>query len=384
MDIRQTDKAYLACTYGRADVVFARGKGSCLYDETGKRYIDFGTGIAVNGLGIADDGWLAAVKAQLDLIPHASNLYYTRPAAELARELCTRAGMRKVFFGNSGAEANECAIKCARKYSFDKYGSGRNKIVSLSGSFHGRTLATLTATGQDVFHRWFDPFPEGFVYVPAGDFSALEEAAEGAAAVILEPVQGEGGVTALDRSYVERLVAFCRARDILVIADEVQTGNGRTGALFAYMRYGFTPDIATTAKGLGNGLPIGACMFGEKTADVLGPGTHGSTFGGNPAVCAGALEVLRRIDEPLLRGVLERERVVRAALAGAKGVKQITGLGLMLGVECDRPGKEIAAECLARGLVVLTAKEKVRLLPALNIPLDLLSEGLEILREVLS
>ena len=384
MDIRQTDKAYLAGTYGRADVVFARGKGSCLYDETGKRYIDFGTGIAVNGLGIADDGWLAAVKAQLDLIPHASNLYYTRPAAELARELCTRAGMRKVFFGNSGAEANECAIKCARKYSFDKYGSGRNKIVSLSGSFHGRTLATLTATGQDVFHRWFDPFPEGFVYVPAGDFSALEEAAEGAAAVILEPVQGEGGVTALDRSYVERLVAFCRARDILVIADEVQTGNGRTGALFAYMRYGFTPDIATTAKGLGNGLPIGACMFGEKTADVLGPGTHGSTFGGNPAVCAGALEVLRRIDEPLLRGVLERERVVRAALAGAKGVKQITGLGLMLGVECDRPGKEIAAECLARGLVVLTAKEKVRLLPALNIPLDLLSEGLEILREVLS
>lgn len=383
MDIRQEDRAYIAPTYARADVVFVRGKGSELWDEAGRRYIDFGSGIAVNGLGIADDGWLAAVKAQLELLPHASNLYHTRPQAELARTLCLRAGMKKVFFANSGAEANECAIKCARKYSFDKYGGGRNKIVTLARSFHGRTLATLTATGQDSFHRFFDPFPEGFVYVPAGDIDALERELDGACAFLFEPVQGEGGVCALDGEYLRRAAELCRQRDVLLVADEVQTGNGRTGALFAYMHYGFTPDIATTAKGLGNGLPVGACLFGEKTADVLSAGTHGSTFGGNPVACAGALEVLGRIDDELLEGVRERERTIRARLEKTHGVKSVDGMGLMLGLACDRPGGEIAAECLKRGLVVLTAKEKVRLLPALNIPLNLLSEGLDILTEVL-
>ena len=384
MDVKQQDKTYIAPTYGRADVTFTRGKGSLLWDDKGNEYIDFCTGIAVNGLGIAEDSWLAAVTAQLNTLPHASNLYHTAPQAELAELLVTKTGMKNVFFANSGAEANECAIKCARKYSYDKYGKGRHKIVTLVNSFHGRTLATITATGQDVFHKFFDPFVDGFTYVPAGDFDAFVKESENAAAVMFELVQGEGGVMALDPDYVKKVVDYCRQKDILVVCDEVQTGNGRTGALYAFQRYGFTPDIFTTAKGLGNGLPIGACVMGEKTAGTLVAGTHGSTFGGNPVCAAGAVAVLNQIDQELLDGVLQREKIIRDALANCKKVKSVSGLGLMLGVEVDGEAKDVVAACRNRGLIVLTAKTKVRLLPALNIPLDLLNKGLNILTEVLS
>lgn len=384
MDVKQQDKTYVAPTYGRADVTFTRGKGSLLWDDNGKEYIDFCTGIAVNGLGIAEENWLSAVTAQLNALPHASNLYHTAPQAELAELLVTKTGMKNVFFANSGAEANECAIKCARKYSYDKYGKGRHKIVTLVNSFHGRTLATITATGQDVFHKFFDPFVDGFAYATAGDYDAFVKESENAAAVMLELVQGEGGVMALDPDYVKKVVDYCHENDILVVCDEVQTGNGRTGALYAFERYGFTPDIFTTAKGLGNGLPIGACVMGEKTAGTLVAGTHGSTFGGNPVCAAGAVAVLKQIDQNLLDGVLEREKMIRDALATCKKVKSVSGLGLMLGIEVDGDAKEVVEACRKRGLIVLTAKTKVRLLPALNIPLDLLNKGLQILTEVLS
>ncbi len=384
MDVKQQDKTYVAQTYGRADVTFTRGKGSLLWDENGKEYIDFCTGIAVNGLGIAEDGWLSAVTTQLNALPHASNLYYTAPQVQLAQMLVTKTGMKNVFFANSGAEANECAIKCARKYSFDKYGQGRHKIVTLVNSFHGRTLATITATGQDVFHKYFDPFLDGFAYATAGDYDDFVNKSDNACAVMFELVQGEGGVMALDPDYVKKVVEYCHKKDILVICDEVQTGNGRTGALYAFQRYGFTPDIFTTAKGLGNGLPIGACVMGEKTAGVLTGGSHGSTFGGNPVCAAGAVAVLKQIDEKLLEGVIEREKVIRNALENCKKVKSVSGLGLMLGIEVDGDAKDVVKQCLQRGLVVLTAKTKVRLLPALNIPIDQLEKGLNILTEVLS
>ena len=384
MDVKQQDKTYVAPTYGRADVTFTRGKGSLLWDDNGKEYIDFCTGIAVNGLGIAEENWLSAVTAQLNALPHASNLYHTAPQAELAELLVTKTGMKNVFFANSGAEANECAIKCARKYSFDKYGKGRHKIVTLVNSFHGRTLATITATGQDVFHKFFDPFVDGFAYATAGDYDAFVKESENAAAVMFELVQGEGGVMALDPDYVKKVVDYCHENDILVVCDEVQTGNGRTGALYAFQRYGFTPDIFTTAKGLGNGLPIGACVMGDKTAATLVAGTHGSTFGGNPVCAAGAVAVLKQIDQNILDGVLARETMIRNALSKCPKVKSVSGLGLMLGIEVDGEAKDVVNECRNRGLIVLTAKTKVRLLPALNIPLDQLNKGLQILTEVLS
>ena len=352
MDVKQQDKTYVAPTYGRADVTFTRGKGSLLWDDNGKEYIDFCTGIAVNGLGIAEENWLSAVTAQLNALPHASNLYHTAPQAELAELLVTKTGMKNVFFANSGAEANECAIKCARKYSFDKYGKGRHKIVTLVNSFHGRTLATITATGQDVFHKFFDPFVDGFAYATAGDYDAFVKESENAAAVMFELVQGEGGVMALDPDYVKKVVDYCHENDILVVCDEVQTGNGRTGALYAFQRYGFTPDIFTTAKGLGNGLPIGACVMGDKTAATLVAGTHGSTFGGNPVCAAGAVAVLKQIDQNILDGVLARETMIRNALSKCPKVKSVSGLGLMLGIEVDGEAKDVVNECRNRGLKV--------------------------------
>lgn len=384
MGVTETDKKYVANTYARANVVFLRGKGATLTDRWGNKYIDFGAGIAVNGLGIGYGKWKRAVKAQLKALPHASNLYYTQPCAELAKLLCKRTGMKKVFFSNSGAEANECAIKTARKYSFDKYGENRFKIVTLINSFHGRTVTTLSATGQEAFHQYFMPFTDGFTYVPADDYEAMEEAVDdGVCAVMLELVQGEGGVKALDKEYVKKVETLCRKKDVLLIVDEVQTGNGRTGSLYAFMQYDIMPDIVTTAKGLGNGLPIGATMFGAKCENTLTPGTHGSTFGGNPVVCAGAIAVIRSINEKLLSGVNAKSRRIRDVLAACPKAKSVSGLGLMIGIEVDN-AQEMKEQCLNKGLVVLTAKDKLRLLPPLNISDGELEEGLEILREVLS
>jgi acetylornithine/N-succinyldiaminopimelate aminotransferase len=377
----KTDK-YVAQSYLRSDVTFTRGEGSFLFDENGKKYIDFGTGIAVNGLGYGFKPWRDAVVAQVDKLAHASNLYYTEPMAFLAEKLCLRTGLKRVFFGNSGAEANECAIKTARKYASDK---GKNTtIAALKNSFHGRTLTTLSATGQEAFHKYFTPFTEGFVFAEANNFEDFKEKAEKneICAVMFELVQGEGGVIALDKEYVGKMCEYAKNNDILVIIDEVQTGNGRTGTLYAYEQYGIVPDIVTTAKGLGNGLPIGACMFGEKTENVLTPGTHGSTFGGNPVVCAGACAVIDAVDGKLLRGVKEKAEKIRNALEKCKKIKSVTGLGLMIGIETDDAGR-VKNECLKRGLVVLTAHDRIRLLPPLNIDGKTLDQGLKILTEVL-
>lgn len=385
MNIKEIDDKYVANTYARFPLQISGGKGSVAWDETGKKYIDLGTGIAVNIFGIADDEWIAAVTKQLTTLQHMSNLYYTEPEALLAKMLCERTGMKKVFFGNSGAEANECAIKAARKYSSDKYGSTRNVIVSLVNSFHGRTITTLAATGQDEFHNSFLPLTGGFVHTPANDVDALYSLVEGnpnIAAFMIEAVQGEGGILPLEQGFVDAMAEIAAARDILVICDEVQCGNGRTGKLYAYMNYGISPDIVSTAKGLGGGLPLGATLFGEKAENVLTAGTHGSTFGGNPVSCAGALSILSRIDDALLAGVMARSKYIVEELTGAPGVKSITGLGLMLGVETEKPASDVIAACMEKGVLVIKAKNKVRLLPALNIPMDLLSEAVSIIKGV--
>ena len=384
--IFEKDKTYVAGTYARFPVQLVRGKGALAWDADGKEYVDLGSGIAVNAFGYADDPWIAAVTTQLNALSHASNLYYTGPCAELAELLCARTGMKKVFFGNSGAEANECAIKTARKWGHDHHGESCSTIITLKNSFHGRTIATLAATGQDTFHTHFAPFPEGFVYAEAGNLDSVRALAEEHAccAVMLEVVQGEGGVTALPADFLKGVEALCREKDMLLIIDEVQAGNGRSGALYAYMRFGLEPDVVTTAKGLGGGLPIGACLLGERVQDTLTPGTHGSTFGGNPTVCAGALSILARIDDALLAGVRERSDYIVNALTGAPGVKSVTGLGLMLGVEPVRPAREVVLRCMERGALALTAKAKVRLLPPLNIPMDQLERGVAILKAALA
>lgn len=383
MNIFEKDKTYVAGTYGRFPLQLVRGKGSIAWDENGKEYIDLGSGIAVNSFGYADDEWMAAVTAQLGALPHTSNLYYTGPCANLAEELCKRTGMKKVFFGNSGAEANECAIKTARKWGLDTYGENHSTIITLKNSFHGRTIATLTATGQDVFHTNFGPFPEGFVYAEAGNLDDVRRLAEENAccAVMLEVVQGEGGVVALPDAFLKGVEALCREKNMLLIVDEVQTGNGRCGALYAYMRYGLNPDIVSTAKGLGGGLPIGACLLGERVENTLTPGTHGSTFGGNPTVCAGALSILKRVDEALLAEVREKSDYIVNELTGAPGIKSVTGMGLMLGVETEKNAKDVVAKCMENGVLILTAKTKVRLLPPLNIPMEALKKAVQVLKE---
>ena len=352
MNIFEKDKTYVAGTYGRFPLQLVRGKGCFAWDENGKEYIDLGSGIAVNSFGYADDEWMAAVTAQLGALPHTSNLYYTGPCANLAEELCKRTGMKKVFFGNSGAEANECAIKTARKWGLDTHGENHSAIITLKNSFHGRTIATLTATGQDVFHTNFGPFPDGFVYAEAGNLEDVRRLAEENAccAVMLEIVQGEGGVVALPDAFLKGVEALCREKNMLLIVDEVQTGNGRSGALYAYMRYGLNPDIVSTAKGLGGGLPIGACLLGERVENTLTPGTHGSTFGGNPTVCAGALSILKRIDDALLAEVREKSDYIVNELTGAPGIRSVTGLGLMLGVETEKNAKE-QGETVSGGFV---------------------------------
>ena len=383
-EIMQLDDTYIAHTYARFPVRLVEGEGSILWDESGRRYIDLGSGIAVNTFGIADKEWQKAVTAQLGRLQHTSNLYYTGPCAHLAEMLCQRTGMKKVFFSNSGAEANECAIKAARKYAAAELGAEYSTIVTLQGSFHGRTLATLAATGQDVFHRDYQPLPKGFVYAKPGDLDQLAALLKNhrCAAVMMEVVQGEGGVNVLDKEYLQKAAALAADHGALVIVDEVQTGNGRTGKLYGYMHYGIQPDIITTAKGLGGGLPLGATLLGEKVADVFVPGDHGSTFGGNPVCCAGAISILNRLDEQMLSRVRAKGNLVRGALEGAPGVESVTGMGLMLGVKTTRPAAKVAAECLKAGVLVLTAKDKVRLLPALNIPDQQLQDGVEILKQV--
>lgn len=384
MNTKELDNQYVAHAYGRFDVALTKGQGSTLYDEDGKKYIDFGSGIGVTAFGINDPVWTKAVEEQLHRVQHTSNLYYTAPCAKLAQLLCEKSGMKKVFFGNSGAEANEGAIKFARKYSFDKYGAGRSTIITLVNSFHGRTITTLAATGQDSFHTVFDPFTPGFKYCPANDIEALQTAAtDDVCAVLFECVQGEGGVNNLSPTFVSAIAKLAKEKDILIAVDEVQTGNGRTGNYFAYQQYGITPDIVTTAKGLGGGLPIGAVLFGEKLQDTMTPGSHGSTFGGNPVVAAGACSIVERIDDDFLSEVQRKSEKIRTALAKVKGVQSISGMGLMLGIETDKPAGEVAKACLANGLLILTAKTKLRLLPALNISDAELDEGLEILKGVL-
>ncbi len=384
MNTKELDNQYVAHAYGRFDVALTKGQGSTLYDENGKKYIDFGSGIGVTAFGINDPVWTKAVEEQLHRVQHTSNLYYTAPCAKLAQLLCEKSGMKKVFFGNSGAEANEGAIKFARKYSFDKYGAGRSTIITLVNSFHGRTITTLAATGQDSFHTVFDPFTPGFKYCPANDIEALQAAAtDDVCAVLFECVQGEGGVNNLSPTFVNAIAKLAKEKDILIAVDEVQTGNGRTGTYFAYQQYGITPDIVTTAKGLGGGLPIGAVLFGEKLQDTMTPGSHGSTFGGNPVVAAGACSIVERINDDFLHEVQRKSEKIRTALAKVKGVKSISGMGLMLGIETDKPAGEVAKACLANGLLILTAKTKLRLLPALNISDAELDEGLEILKGVL-
>lgn len=381
-EIRALDERYVANTYRRFPVEVADGKGSLLFDTAGKRYIDMGSGIGVTAFGIGDELWQKAVTEQLGKVQHTSNLYYTEPCARLAETLCLRTGMKKVFFANSGAEANECAIKVARKYAAERRGIDSPVIVTLENSFHGRTITTLAATGQDTFHRLFQPLTPGFVHTPANDLAAMEKALSqpDVAAVMVECVQGEGGVLPLDREFLEKTAALAGERDILLIVDEVQTGNGRTGALYAYMHYGVTPDIVTTAKGLGGGLPIGAVLLGEKVENILGYGDHGSTYGGNPVASAGALSILSRLDEAFLAGVTKKGELLRKAFAGAPGIESVDGLGLMLGLKTTRPAGEVVAACIEKGVLCLTAKNKVRLLPALNIPEPLLLEAAAIIR----
>ncbi len=383
-DIIEEDKKYIAGTYARFPVAFKEGKGSRLYDYDGREYVDCGSGIAVNIFGVNDEEWKNAVIAQMNSIQHASNLYYTKPQADLARLLCERTGAKKVFFGNSGAEANECAIKAARKYGEIKYGADRKQIITLKESFHGRTLATLAATGQDAFHKYYGPFPEGFVYADPTIEGVEACVNENTCAVMIECIQGESGVNVLDKDFVQAVEKLCRERDIIFICDEVQTGNGRTGRLYAYQAYGVSPDIVTTAKGLGGGLPIGACMLFEKCAGVFGHGDHGSTFGGNPVVCAGAYSILSRIDEKLLVSVREKGEYFREGLKKIDGVKEVTGMGLMIGIHTDKPAAEAANECMKRGLLVLTAHSNVRLLPPLTISKDDIDFALKILNEVIS
>ena len=384
--LQEKDKAFVAGTYARFPVEILRGEGSKVWDGDGKCYTDLGSGIAVTSFGIADAEWQKAVVEQLGKVQHTSNLYYTEPCALLAEMLCEKTGFKKVFFGNSGAEANECAIKVARKYAAEKKGPEFHTVVTLVNSFHGRTLTTLAATGQEHYHELFQPLTPGFVHTPANDLAALERtvAEHKVAGILLECVQGEGGVIALDAAFVRGVAELCAREDIVFMVDEVQTGNGRTGELYAYMHYGVIPDVVTTAKGLGGGLPIGACMLGEKVQGVLGFGDHGSTFGGNPVACAGACSILSRLDDAMLADVREKSAYIFETLKGAKGVKSVSGLGLMIGIECEKPAAQVVKECIERGVLCLTAKDKVRLLPALNIPLEELKTAIETLCAVLA
>ncbi len=387
MKIQELDKTYIAGTYGRFPVTLVSGKGSRVQDENGKEYTDLGSGIAVTSFGIADDAWIKAVTQQLQTLQHTSNLYYTEPCAHLAQMLCEKSGMKKVFFGNSGAEANECAIKVARKYAAEKKGSENNVIITLKNSFHGRTLTTLAATGQDHYHELFQPLTPGFAHAEPNDLSDMERLLDTlpVAGILLECIQGEGGVKVMDDAYLQGVEKLARERDVLLMIDEVQTGNGRTGDFYAYMHAGLHPDVVSTAKGLGGGLPIGACLIGEKAQNVLGPGDHGSTFGGNPAVCAGAVSIVSRVTDELLEQVRTKGEMILETLKTAPGVREVTGRGLMIGILPEKKSAgEVVKTCMGHGVLCLTAKDRVRLLPALNIPEDLLKKALQVLVKALA
>lgn len=386
MNTKEKDLKYIMHTYGRYDVALKSGKGAVAYDEDGKKYIDVSSGIGVNSLGYCNDGWVNAVSKQAGTLQHMSNYFYCKQASDLAEKLCTLTDMSKVCFGNSGAEANECAIKIARKYSFDKYGNDRNRIVTLNNSFHGRTVTTLSATGQDVFHNYFFPFTQGFDYVEANDLEQLKNSVtDKTCAVLLEVIQGEGGVNILDKDYVRQLVKFCNEKDVLVIVDEVQTGIGRTGKLFAYENYDIKPDIVTMAKGLGGGLPIGVCMCGEKLKDVMSPSTHGTTFGANPVVCAGANYVIDTVaNKDFLSAVNKKGEHLESRLRAVDGVKNVRRMGLMVGIELENAdAHQIAAKCVENGLLIITAKDLLRMLPPLVITVDELDEAVDILEKTL-
>jgi len=385
MSITIKDKEYVAGTYARFPVELSEGNGATLYDTAEKEYIDLGSGIAVNTFGAADPEWVEAVTTQASLLGHTSNLYYTKPCADLAEMLCKKTGMKKVFFSNSGAEANECAIKTARRWALQNKGEGNSTIITLKNSFHGRTITTLAATGQDSFHTEFGPFTEGFVYAEANNLDSVKELAEkyNCAAIMMETIQGEGGIYVLSDEFVKGVYKIAQEKNMLVIIDEVQTGNGRTGKLYSYMHYGITPDIVSTAKGLAGGLPLGCTMLGEKVKDTLTPGSHGSTFGGNPICCAGALSVLSRIDDNLMADVAAKSEFIVSKLCKAKGVKSISGRGFMLGIECEKPAKEVIASAMEKGVLVLSAKTKVRLLPPLNITYEELEIAIEKLVEAI-
>lgn len=385
-NIIESTNAHIMATYGRSEVVLDNGKGASICDAEGKTFIDFGSGIGTASLGYGNQAWADAVCEQVRKLQHTSNLFYHEPQAMLAEKLCAVSGYEKVFYGNSGAEANECAIKLARKYSFDKYGKGRSTIITLVNSFHGRTIATLSATGQDVFHNYFFPFVGDFRYAKANDIADLHDKLDDTVcAIMIEYVQGEGGVMALDQVFVDEIRKICDERDILMIADEVQTGIGRTGKLFAGEHYGVRADVTTCAKGIGGGLPIGVCLANQKCADTLGKGTHGSTFGGNPVVCAGAVKVLETLEAPgALDSIARKAEWIRAELAGIGEVEMVTGLGFMIGISLKtKKALDVLKACLDRGLLVLTAKDRVRLLPPLTITMEELQAGTKILREVL-
>ncbi len=381
-EIVKIDNEYVANTYARFPLVLKEGKGSVIYDENGKEYIDLGTGIGVTAFGIADDEWQAAVTAQLGKLQHVSNLYYTEPCAELAKLLCEKSGMKKAFFANSGAEANECAIKTARKWGCENKGEEYSTVITLINSFHGRTITTLAATGQEHYHEDFMPLTEGFVYAEANNLESVKKLVQEnkVCAVMFECVQGEGGVIPLTQEFVQGLAELAEKENFLLIADEVQTGNGRTGEMYAYMNFGIKPDIVSTAKGLGGGLPLGACLMGEKTENTLKFGDHGSTFGGNPVCCAGALNIVSRIDAELLSHVKSKSEYIVKELSTADGVESISGMGLMIGIKTKKPVKEVLDYCMENGVLCLTAKDKLRLLPALNIPMDVLEKAVGIIK----
>jgi acetylornithine/N-succinyldiaminopimelate aminotransferase len=385
-EIQKQHDAALMPTYGRFPVALASGHGATAIDVEGRAYIDFGSGIGVNALGYCDEGWVRAVQEQAAALQHISNLYYSPVQVQFAAELCAATGMGRVFLCNSGAEANECAIKLARKYSFDKYGEGRSTIVGLENSFHGRTLTTLSATGQDVFHQYFFPFTEGFSFAKAGDLDSLKDKLDGSVcAVLLECVQGEGGVVALDKAYVQAVQALCRERDVLLLVDEVQTGAGRTGTFLACEQLGLQPDVVTMAKGLGGGLPIGACLCTQALGGVMSAGMHGSTFGGNPVACAAGRYMLSRLTQPaFLEEVARKGAAIRQRLAAMPHVREVRGMGMMIGVVLDAgTARAVAEDCLQSGLLILTAKTLLRLLPPLNITREELDKGLSILESVL-
>lgn len=383
MSIKELDNKYVANTYARFPIELVSGKGSRLYDSDGKEYIDMGTGIGVSAFGVGDEEWVKAVTEQLTTLQHTSNLYYTAPCARLAELLCAKTGAKKVFFSNSGAEANECAIKAARKYAAEKKGEDYYKIITLNNSFHGRTITTLAATGQDSFHKDFLPLTDGFLYADAGDLQTIKKyiKEEKIVAIMFETVQGEGGVVPLEKEFVKGFAKLAEENDVLLVVDEVQTGNGRTGALYGYMKYGIKPDIVSTAKGIGGGLPLGATMLFEKTENVYTPGSHGSTFGGNPVSCAGAISIIERLDESFLTDVEKKSQYIIETLSACEGVKSVSGLGLMLGIETEKDVNEVLSYCQQNGVLPIKAKNKLRLLPPLNISFPDLEKAINIIKK---